>query len=104
MVKVEKPCKQQLQEIPDNIREWSAHMADEEELRFSSSMMASVRTIAASKLKVAEEIEGAQCLIVNSKINARMVEIAGWGHPVFWAAPLAQVVQSVQTYAMSDLE
>ncbi|GIS44637.1 MAG: hypothetical protein Ct9H90mP16_17070 [Candidatus Poseidoniales archaeon] len=49
-------------------------------------MMAPVRTDCASKLeKFAEEIEGAQCLIVNSKINARMVEIAELGpSPVFW--------------------
>ena len=69
-------------EVPDNIREWSAHMAD---LKKNYGILilndgTPSEPIAASKLeKFAEEIEGAKCLIVNSKINARMVEIAELG-------------------------
>ena len=62
--------------------------------------------IAASKLAAfAEEIEGAQCLIVNSKISARIIEIAELGAipSVLGSASGAAGSDSVETYAMSDL-
>ena len=96
-------------EVPDNIREWSTHMAD---LKKNYGILilndgTPSEPIAASKLeKFAEEIEGAQCLIVNSKINARMGEIAELGAipSVLGSASGAGSSDSVQTYAMSDLE
>tara|TARA_B100000676_G_scaffold277042_1_gene298395 strand:+ start:53 stop:1231 length:1179 start_codon:yes stop_codon:yes gene_type:complete len=96
-------------EVPDNIREWSAHMAD---LKKNYGILilndgTPSEPIAASKLeKFAEEIEGAKCLIVNSKINARMVEIAELGAipSVLGSASGAGKSDSVETYAMSDLE
>ena len=96
-------------DIPDNIREWSAHMA---ELKKNYGILilddgSPSEPIAASKLeKFAEEIEGAQCLIVNSKINARMVEIAELGAipSVLGSASGAGSSDSVETYSMSELE
>ena len=63
--------------------------------------------IAASKLAAyAEEIEGAQCLIVNAKISARVVEIAELGAipNVLGSAAGAAGSDSVVTYAMTDLK
>ena len=96
-------------DIPDNIREWSTHMA---ELKKNYGILilddgSPSEPIAASKLeKFAEEIEGAQCLIVNSKINARMVEIAELGAipSVLGSASGAGSSDSVETYSMPELE
>ena len=54
----------------------------------------------------AEDVEGAQCLIVNSKISARMIEIAEVGAipNVLGSASGAGGSESVETFAMTDLE
>ena len=96
-------------DVPDNIREWSAHMG---ELKKNHALLiledgSPSDPIAASKLAAyAEEIEGAQCLIVNAKGSARVVEIAELGAipSVLGSASGAAGSDSVQTYAMSDLE
>ena len=55
---------------------------------------------------VAEGVEGAQCLIVNSKISERMVEIAEVGAipSVLGSAAGKGKSDSVQTYSMSEME
>ena len=69
-------------DVPDNIREWSAHMG---ELKKNFGLLiledgTASEPIAGSKLaEFAEGVEGALCLIVNSKISARMIEIAEVG-------------------------
>ena len=96
-------------EVPDNIREWSAHMGD---LKKNTAILiledgSASEPIGASKLaEFAEGVEGAQCLIVNSKISARMVEIAEVGAipSVLGSAAGTGESDSVQTYAMSDLK
>ena len=96
-------------EIPDNIREWSAHMSD---LKKNTAILiledgSTSEPIGASKLAdFAEGIEGAQCLIVNSKISERMVEIAEVGAipSVLGSAAGKGQSDSVQTYSMSDME
>ena len=96
-------------EIPDNIREWSAHMSD---LKKNTAILiledgSTSEPIGASKLaEFAEGIEGAQCLIVNSKISERMVEIAEVGAipSVLGSAAGKGQSDSVQTYSMSDME
>ena len=63
--------------------------------------------IGASKLaEFAEGVEGAQCLIVNSKISERMVEIAEVGAipSVLGSAAGKGKSDSVQTYSMSEME
>ena len=95
-------------DVPEDIREWSAHMG---ELKKNYAMLilddgSPSDPIAASKLAAfAEEIEGAQCLIVNSKISARIIEIAELGAipSVLGSASGAAGSDSVETYAMSDL-
>ena len=96
-------------EIPDNIREWSAHMSD---LKKNTAILiledgSTSEPIGASKLaEFAEGIEGAQCLIVNSKISERMVEIAEVGAipSVLGSASGKGQSDSVQTYSMSEME
>ena len=96
-------------EVPDNIREWSAHMGD---LKKNHALLiledgSASEPVGASKLaEFAEDVEGAQCLIVNSKISARMIEIAEVGAipSVLGSASGAGGSDSVETYAMSDLE
>ena len=96
-------------EIPDNIREWSAHMSD---LKKNTAILiledgSTSEPIGASKLaEFAEGIEGAQCLIVNSKISERMVEIAEVGAipSVLGSAAGKGQSDSVQTYSMSEME
>jgi len=96
-------------DIPDNIREWSAHMGD---LKKNYGLLilgdgTASDPIAASKLaEFAEGVEGALCLIVNSKISARMIEIAEVGAipSVLGSSSGAGGSDSVETYAMSDLE
>jgi DNA primase len=96
-------------EIPNEIREWSEHMG---ELKKNHALLilgdgSPTEPIAASKLAAyAEEIEGAQCLIVNAKISARVVEIAEVGAipSVLGSASGAGGSDSVETFAMSDLE
>ena len=96
-------------DIPDNIREWSAHMG---ELKKNYGLLilgdgTASDPIAASKLaEFAEGVEGALCLIVNSKISARMIEIAEVGAipSVLGSSSGAGGSDSVETYAMSDLE
>jgi len=96
-------------EIPDNIREWSAHMSD---LKKNTAILiledgSASEPIGASKLaEFAEGIEGAQCLIVNSKISERMVEIAEVGAipSVLGSAAGKGQSDSVQTYSMSEME
>ncbi len=96
-------------EIPDNIREWSAHMSD---LKKNTAILiledgSASESIGASKLaEFAEGIEGAQCLIVNSKISERMVEIAEVGAipSVLGSAAGKGQSDSVQTYSMSEME
>jgi len=96
-------------EVPDNIREWSAHMA---ELKKNTAILiledgSASEPIGASKLaEFAEGVEGAQCLIVNSKISARMIEIAEVGAipSVLGSSSGAGGSDSVETFAMSDLE
>ena len=96
-------------EVPDDIREWSAHMG---ELKKNHALLiledgTPSEPIAASKLAAyAEEIEGAQCLIVNAKISARVVEIAELGAipNVLGSASGAAGSDSVVTYAMTDLK
>ena len=95
-------------EVPEDIREWSAHMG---ELKKNYAMLilddgSPSDPIAASKLAAfAEEIEGAQCRIVNAKISARVIEIAQLGAipSVLGSASGAAGSDSVETYAMSDL-
>ena len=96
-------------EIPDNIREWSTHMSD---LKKNTAILiledgSASEPIGASKLaEFAEGIEGAQCLIVNSKISERMVEIAEVGAipSVLGSAAGKGQSDSVQTYSMSEME
>ena len=96
-------------DVPDNIREWSAHMG---ELKKNFGLLiledgSASEPIAGSKLaEYAEGVEGAQCLIVNSKISARMIEIAEVGAipSVLGSSSGAGGSDSVETYAMSDLE
>ena len=96
-------------EIPDNIREWSTHMSD---LKKNTAILiledgSTSEPIGASKLaEFAEGIEGAQCLIVNSKISERMVEIAEVGAipSVLGSAAGKGQSDSVQTYSMSEME
>jgi len=96
-------------EVPDNIREWSAHMGD---LKKNHALLiledgSASEPVGASKLaEFAEDVEGAQCLIVNSKISARMIEIAEVGAipSVLGSSSGAGGSDSVETYAMSDLE
>lgn len=96
-------------DVPDNIREWSAHMG---ELKKNYGLLilgdgTASDPIAASKLaEFAEGVEGALCLIVNSKISARMIEIAEVGAipSVLGSSSGAGGSDSVETYAMSDLE
>ena len=96
-------------EIPDNIREWSAHMG---ELKKNNAILiledgSASEPIGASKLaEFAEGVEGAQCLIVNSKISERMVEIAEVGAipSVLGSAAGKGKSDSVQTYSMSEME
>ena len=96
-------------DVPDNIREWSAHMGD---LKKNYGLLilgdgTASDPIAASKLaEFAEGVEGALCLIVNSKISARMIEIAEVGAipSVLGSSSGAGGSDSVETYAMSDLE
>tara|TARA_B100000579_G_scaffold272995_1_gene225494 strand:- start:950 stop:2128 length:1179 start_codon:yes stop_codon:yes gene_type:complete len=96
-------------EIPDNIREWSAHMSD---LKKNTAILiledgSASESIGASKLaEFAEGIEGAQCLIVNSKISERMVEIAEVGAipSVLGSAAGKGQSDSVQTYSMSEMK
>lgn len=96
-------------DVPDNIREWSAHMSD---LKKNTAILiledgSPSEPIGASKLAgFAEDVEGAQCLIVNSKISARMIEIAELGAipSVLGSASGTAGSDSVETYAMSDLE
>ena len=95
-------------EIPDNIREWSAHMG---ELKKNNAILiledgSASEPIGASKLaEFAEGVEGAQCLIVNSKISERMVEIAEVGAipSVLGSAAGKGKSDSVQTYSMSEM-
>ena len=95
-------------DVPDNIREWSAHMG---ELKNNFGLLiledgTASEPIAASKLaKFAEDVEGALCLIVNSKISERMIEIAELGAipSVLGSASGPAGSDSVETYAMSDL-
>jgi DNA primase len=96
-------------EVPDNIREWSAHMGD---LKKNYALLiledgSASEQIGASKLAdFAADVEGAQCLIVNSKISARMVEIAEVGAipSVLGSASGVGSSDSVEAYSMSDLE
>ncbi len=96
-------------DVPDNIREWSAHMSD---LKKNTAILvledgSPSEPIGASKLAdFAADVEGAQCLIVNSKISARMIEIAELGAipSVLGSASGTASSDSVETYAMSDLE
>ena len=96
-------------EIPDNIREWSVHMG---ELKKNNAILiledgTASEPIGASKLaEFAEGVEGAQCLIVNSKISERMVEIAEVGAipSVLGSAAGKGKSDSVQTYSMSEME
>ncbi len=96
-------------EIPDNIREWSVHMG---ELKKNNAILiledgSASEPIGASKLaEFAEGVEGAQCLIVNSKISERMVEIAEVGAipSVLGSAAGKGKSDSVQTYSMSEME
>ena len=96
-------------DVPDNIREWSAHMSD---LKKNTAILiledgSPSEPIGASKLAgFAEDVEGAQCLIVNSKISARMIEIAELGAipSVLGSTSGTAGSDSVETYAMSDLE
>ena len=96
-------------DVPDNIREWSAHMSD---LKKNTAILiledgSPSEPVGASKLaEFAEDVEGAQCLIVNSKISARMIEIAELGAipSVLGSASGTAGSDSVETYAMSDLE
>ena len=96
-------------DVPDNIREWSAHMSD---LKKNTAILiledgSPSEPVGASKLAgFAEDVEGAQCLIVNSKISARMIEIAELGAipSVLGSASGTAGSDSVETYAMSDLE
>ena len=96
-------------DVPDNIREWSAHMGD---LKKNFGLLiledgTASEPIAGSKLaEYAEGVEGAQCLIVNSKISARMIEIAEVGAipSVLGSSSGAGGSDSVEPYAMSDLE
>ena len=96
-------------DVPDDIREWSAHMSD---LKKNTAILiledgSPSEPIGASKLaSFAEDVEGAQCLIVNSKISARMIEIAEVGAipSVLGSASGVGGSDSVETYAMSDLE
>lgn len=96
-------------EVPENIREWSAYMGD---LKKNNAILiledgTASEPIGASKLAdFAEGVEGAQCLIVNSKISARMIEIAEVGAipSVLGSSSGAGGSDNVETYAMSDLE
>lgn len=96
-------------DVPDNIREWSAHMSD---LKKNTAILiledgSPSEPIGASKLAgFAEDVEGAQCLIVNSKISARMIEIAELGAipSVLGSTSGTAGSDSVETYAMSDLK
>ena len=96
-------------DVPDDIREWSSHMG---ELKKNHALLiledgSPSEPIGASKLAAyAEEIEGAQCLIVNAKISARMIEIAELGAipSVLGSASGTAGSDTVVTYAMSDLE
>ena len=96
-------------EIPDNIREWSVHMG---ELKKNNAILiledgSASEPVGASKLaEFAEGVEGAQCLIVNSKISERMVEIAEVGAipSVLGSAAGKGKSDSVQTYSMSEME
>ena len=96
-------------DVPDNIREWSAHMSD---LKKNTAILiledgSPSEPVGASKLAgFAEDVEGAQCLILNSKISARMIEIAELGAipSVLGSASGTAGSDSVETYAMSDLE
>ena len=96
-------------DVPDNIREWSAHMGD---LKKNTAILiledgSPSEPVGASKLAgFAEDVEGAQCLIVNSKISARMIEIAELGAipSVLGSASGTAASDSVETYAMRDLE
>lgn len=96
-------------DIPDNIREWSVHMG---ELKKNNAILiledgTASEPIGASKLaEFAEGVEGAQCLIVNSKISERMVEIAEVGAipSVLGSAAGKGKSDSVQTYSMSEME
>ena len=96
-------------DVPDNIREWSAHMG---ELKKNFGLLiledgTASEPLAGSKLaEFAEGVEGALCLIVNSKISARMIEIAEVGAipSVLGSSSGAGGSDSVETYAMSDLE
>ena len=96
-------------EVPENIREWSAYMGD---LKKNNAILiledgSASEPIGASKLaEFAEGVEGAQCLIVNSKISARMIEIAEVGAipSVLGSSSGAGGSDSVETYAMSDLK
>ena len=95
--------------VPDNIREWSIHMGD---LKKNHALLiledgSPSDPVGASKLaEFAEDVEGAQCLIVNSKISARMIEIAEVGAipNVLGSASGAGGSESVETFAMTDLE
>ena len=96
-------------DVPDNIREWSSHMG---ELKKNFGLLiledgSASEPIAGSKLaEYAEGVEGAQCLIVNSKISARMIEIAEVGAipSVLGSSSGAGGSDNVETYAMSDLK
>ena len=96
-------------EVPDDIREWSAHMGD---LKKNHGILilddgTASEQIAASKLEeFATEVEGAKCLIVNAKISARMITIAEVGAipSVLGSASGAGSSDSVEIFAMSDLE
>ncbi len=96
-------------DVPDDVREWSAHMAD---LKSSSAMLiledgSASEPVGASKLAAfAEDIEGAQCLLYNGKISKRMMEIAELAAipNVLGSSISCDPVDGINAYSMSDIE
>jgi len=96
-------------EVPENVAGWAANMSDLKK-NHAQVILAdgeASESVGASKLAdFAEEIEGAQAILFNGKVNARIVEIAELGAiPVVLGNSVGvEGVEGVAVYSMGDLE
>lgn len=96
-------------DVPDDIVEWSPLMAD---LKKNHALLilgdgSASDPVGASKLAAfASEVEGAQCLLFNGKVTARILEIAELGAiPNVLGSTLGvKSTEGTETYAMSDID
>lgn len=95
-------------DVPENVVEWSVHMGD---LKKNHALLiledgSPSDPVGASKLAAfAEEVEGAQCLLFNGKVTARIMEIAELGAiPCVLGSTLGATADGIEGYAMSDIQ